>query len=84
MLTQQHVNPFLDYGSVFCLLVTVSVKCVLVSLFRHFNLRLKRDTSLFSPDLIIDVSGEEAPIDTSHIYSGEVFGESKHFPHYTS
>ncbi|XP_017297657.1 disintegrin and metalloproteinase domain-containing protein 10 isoform X2 [Kryptolebias marmoratus] len=48
---------------------------------RHFNLRLKRDTSLFSPDLIIDVSGEEAPIDTSHIYSGEIFGEKGTLTH---
>lgn len=41
---------------------------------------MKRDTALFSPDLIIEVSGEEVPIDTSHIYSGEVFGKSSSFP----
>lgn len=45
-------------------------------LFRHFNLRLKRDTTLFSPDLVVEVSGVETPVDTSHIYSGEIFGES--------
>uniref|UniRef100_UPI003AAEF8F3 disintegrin and metalloproteinase domain-containing protein 10 n=1 Tax=Centroberyx gerrardi TaxID=166262 RepID=UPI003AAEF8F3 len=42
---------------------------------RHFNLRMKRDTTLFSPDLIIEVSGEKTPVDTSHIYTGEIFGE---------
>ena len=44
---------------------------------------MKRDTSLFSPDLIIEVSGEEMPVDTSHIYSGEIFGKFDHFytPH---
>lgn len=52
--------------------------------FRHFNMRLKRDTSLFSPDLTVDVSGQEASTDTSHIYSGEIFGESNCFPLYTS
>jgi len=48
---------------------------------RHFNLRMKRDTTLFSPDLIIEVSGEEEPVDTSHIYSGEVFGKIKSSRH---
>ncbi|XP_034045963.1 disintegrin and metalloproteinase domain-containing protein 10 [Thalassophryne amazonica] len=48
---------------------------------RHFNLRMKRDTTLFSPDLIIEVSGEDAPVDTSHIYSGEIFGEKGTLTH---
>ncbi|XP_068597985.1 disintegrin and metalloproteinase domain-containing protein 10 [Brachionichthys hirsutus] len=48
---------------------------------RHFHLQMKRDTSLFSPDLIIEVSGEEEPIDTSHIYSGEIFGEKGTITH---
>ncbi|XP_073320343.1 disintegrin and metalloproteinase domain-containing protein 10 [Pagrus major] len=48
---------------------------------RYFNLRMKRDTSLFSPDLIIEVSGEETPIDTSHIYSGDNFGEKGTLAH---
>uniref|UniRef100_A0A8C9ZRA4 Disintegrin and metalloproteinase domain-containing protein 10 n=1 Tax=Sander lucioperca TaxID=283035 RepID=A0A8C9ZRA4_SANLU len=48
---------------------------------RHFNLRMKRDTTLFSPDLIIEVSGEVAPVDTSHIYSGEIFGEKGTLTH---
>ncbi|XP_032416432.1 disintegrin and metalloproteinase domain-containing protein 10 isoform X1 [Xiphophorus hellerii] len=48
---------------------------------RHFNLRLKRDTKLFSPDLVIEVSGQEEPIDTSHIYSGEIFGEQGTLTH---
>lgn len=45
------------------------------SFIRHFNLRMKRDTSLFSPDLKVEVSGEEIPYDTSHIYTGEIYGE---------
>ncbi|XP_046696079.1 disintegrin and metalloproteinase domain-containing protein 10 isoform X2 [Silurus meridionalis] len=48
---------------------------------RHFNLRLKRDTSLFAPDLKVEVSGDETPIDTSHIYSGEIFGEKGTLTH---
>ncbi|XP_034751012.1 disintegrin and metalloproteinase domain-containing protein 10 [Etheostoma cragini] len=48
---------------------------------RHFNLRMKRDTTLFSPDLIIEVSGEVEPVDTSHIYSGEIFGEKGTLTH---
>ena len=43
--------------------------------FRYFNLRMKRDTTIFSPDLIIEISGDETPVDTSHIYSGEIFGK---------
>ncbi|MED6251335.1 hypothetical protein ATANTOWER_028672 [Ataeniobius toweri] len=43
---------------------------------RHFNLRLKRDIKLFSPDLVVEVSGKQEPIDTSHIYSGEIFGKA--------
>ncbi|KAL1007267.1 hypothetical protein UPYG_G00084320 [Umbra pygmaea] len=48
---------------------------------RHFNLRMKRETSLFSPDLKVEVSGEEIPYDTSHIYTGEVFGEKGTLTH---
>ncbi|XP_063331974.1 disintegrin and metalloproteinase domain-containing protein 10 [Pelmatolapia mariae] len=48
---------------------------------RHFNLRMKRDSKLFSPDLVIEVSGEENPIDTSHIYSGELYGEKGTLTH---
>ncbi|XP_015247315.1 PREDICTED: disintegrin and metalloproteinase domain-containing protein 10 [Cyprinodon variegatus] len=48
---------------------------------RHFNLRLKRDTKLFSPDLVVEISGKEEPIDTSHIYSGEIFGEEGTLTH---
>uniref|UniRef100_H3CVB6 Disintegrin and metalloproteinase domain-containing protein 10 n=1 Tax=Tetraodon nigroviridis TaxID=99883 RepID=H3CVB6_TETNG len=44
---------------------------------RHFNLRMTRDTSIFSPDLIVDVSGEEAAADTSHIYTGRIFGSGE-------
>uniref|UniRef100_A0A7N6AV78 Disintegrin and metalloproteinase domain-containing protein 10 n=1 Tax=Anabas testudineus TaxID=64144 RepID=A0A7N6AV78_ANATE len=48
---------------------------------RHFNLRMRRDTGLFSPDIVIEVSGDDAPIDTSHIYSGEIFGEKDTLTH---
>uniref|UniRef100_A0A674NF73 Disintegrin and metalloproteinase domain-containing protein 10 n=1 Tax=Takifugu rubripes TaxID=31033 RepID=A0A674NF73_TAKRU len=48
---------------------------------RHFNLRMTRDTSIFSPDLVVDVSGEEASTDTSHIYTGEIFGEKGTLSH---
>ncbi|MED6280099.1 Disintegrin and metalloproteinase domain-containing protein 10 [Characodon lateralis] len=48
---------------------------------RHFNLRLKRDIKLFSPDLVVEVSGKQDPIDTSHIYSGEIFGEEGTLTH---
>uniref|UniRef100_A0A8C7Z4N3 Disintegrin and metalloproteinase domain-containing protein 10 n=1 Tax=Oryzias sinensis TaxID=183150 RepID=A0A8C7Z4N3_9TELE len=44
---------------------------------RHFNLRMKRDTTLFSPNLKVEVSGEEVPYDTSHIYTGEIYD----YPH---
>ncbi|KAK7891027.1 hypothetical protein WMY93_022990 [Mugilogobius chulae] len=48
---------------------------------RHFNLRMKRDTSLFAQDLKVDVSGEEIPYDTSHIYTGEIYGEKNTLTH---
>ncbi|XP_013876959.1 disintegrin and metalloproteinase domain-containing protein 10 [Austrofundulus limnaeus] len=48
---------------------------------RHFNLRMKRDTLLFAPDLKVDVSGEEIPYDTSHIYTGEIYGEKGTLTH---
>ncbi|XP_067298067.1 disintegrin and metalloproteinase domain-containing protein 10 isoform X2 [Pseudorasbora parva] len=48
---------------------------------RHFNLRMKRDTSLFSPDLKVEVSGEELSYDTSHIYTGEIYGEKGTLTH---
>uniref|UniRef100_A0A8D3CQD6 Disintegrin and metalloproteinase domain-containing protein 10 n=1 Tax=Scophthalmus maximus TaxID=52904 RepID=A0A8D3CQD6_SCOMX len=44
---------------------------------RHFNLRMKRDTTLFAQDLKVDVSGEEIPYDTAHIYTGEIYD----YPH---
>ncbi|KAK2913794.1 hypothetical protein Q8A67_002193 [Cirrhinus molitorella] len=48
---------------------------------RHFNLRMKRDTSLFAPDLRVEVSGVEIPYDTSHIYTGEIYGEKGTLTH---
>ncbi|KAK3528175.1 hypothetical protein QTP86_023899, partial [Hemibagrus guttatus] len=48
---------------------------------RHFNLRMRRDTSLFAPDLKVEISGQETPVDTSHIYSGELFGEKGTLTH---
>lgn len=37
---------------------------------------MKRDTNLFAQDLKVDVSGEEVPYDTSHIYTGEIYGQT--------
>lgn len=48
---------------------------------RLFNLRMKRDTSVFSPDLKVEISGVEVPVDTSHIYSGHLFGEKDTLTH---
>uniref|UniRef100_A0A8D3EE37 Disintegrin and metalloproteinase domain-containing protein 10 n=1 Tax=Scophthalmus maximus TaxID=52904 RepID=A0A8D3EE37_SCOMX len=48
---------------------------------RHFNLRMKRDTTLFAQDLKVDVSGEEIPYDTAHIYTGEIYGEKGTMTH---
>lgn len=48
---------------------------------RHFNLRMKRDTSLFSHNLKVEVSGVEVPYDTSHIYTGEIYGEKDSVTH---
>ena len=48
---------------------------------RHFNLQMKRDTALFSKDLKVEVSGEEIPFDTSHIYTGEIFGDKGTLTH---
>lgn len=39
---------------------------------------MTRDTSIFSPELIVDVSGEETAPDMSHIYTGEIFGKLSH------
>ncbi|XP_005168954.2 disintegrin and metalloproteinase domain-containing protein 10 isoform X1 [Danio rerio] len=48
---------------------------------RHFNLRMKRDTSLFTHNLKVEVSGVEVPYDTSHIYTGEIYGEKDSLTH---
>uniref|UniRef100_A0A4W4GP84 Disintegrin and metalloproteinase domain-containing protein 10 n=1 Tax=Electrophorus electricus TaxID=8005 RepID=A0A4W4GP84_ELEEL len=48
---------------------------------RHFNLRMKRDVSVFAPDLKVEISGVETPYDTSHIYTGELFGEKGSLTH---
>ncbi|XP_041082688.1 disintegrin and metalloproteinase domain-containing protein 10-like isoform X3 [Polyodon spathula] len=42
---------------------------------------MKRDTSLFTDDFKIEMSGEETNYDTSHIYSGEIFGEKGSMSH---
>ncbi|XP_060767458.1 disintegrin and metalloproteinase domain-containing protein 10 isoform X2 [Neoarius graeffei] len=42
---------------------------------------MKRDASLFAPDLKVEISGVEIPVDTSHIYSGELFGEKGTLTH---
>ena len=35
---------------------------------------MKRDTTLFVPDLKVDMGGEETTYDTSDIYTGEIYG----------
>lgn len=42
---------------------------------RQFNLRMKKDLSLFSPDFKLEIGGETLHYDTSHIYTGQLFGE---------
>ena len=37
---------------------------------------MKRDSTLFSEDLKVEVSGDVVPFDTSHIYTGEIYGET--------
>jgi len=37
---------------------------------------MKRDTTLFAQDLKVEVSGDEIPYDTSHIYTGEIYGKT--------
>ncbi|KAG7281004.1 hypothetical protein CRUP_016636 [Coryphaenoides rupestris] len=48
---------------------------------RQFNLRMKRDTTIFAQDLKVDVSGIEIPYDTAHIYTGEIYGEKGTMSH---
>ncbi|XP_066523268.1 disintegrin and metalloproteinase domain-containing protein 10-like [Hoplias malabaricus] len=48
---------------------------------RHFNLRMRRDTKLFTEDFKLEVSGEEISYDTSHIYTGELYGEQDSLTH---
>ncbi|XP_076311561.1 disintegrin and metalloproteinase domain-containing protein 10-like [Tachypleus tridentatus] len=43
---------------------------------RNFQLRLKRDTEVFSPDIIFETAdGNHEELDTSHLYNGILFGE---------
>ncbi|KAI8500598.1 Disintegrin and metalloproteinase domain-containing protein [Branchiostoma belcheri] len=48
---------------------------VVITCARHFNLRLKRDTSIFSPNFKLETEHGEEDYDTSHIYSGGLYGE---------
>lgn len=43
--------------------------------FRQFNLRMKRDTSLFSDDFKVEMSNQVIDYDTSHIYTGHIYGK---------
>lgn len=54
----------------------IQMSCFMSFDYRHFNLRMKRDSTLFAQDLKVDVSGEEVPYDTSHIYTGEIYGKT--------
>ncbi|KTF89384.1 hypothetical protein cypCar_00045382 [Cyprinus carpio] len=47
----------------------------------HFSLRMKRDTRLFSDDFKLEMSGQELDYDTSHIYTGEIYGEQGSLTH---
>nr|XP_005998791.1 PREDICTED: disintegrin and metalloproteinase domain-containing protein 10 [Latimeria chalumnae] len=42
---------------------------------------MKRDTSLFTEDFKIEISGETVDYDTSHIYTGELYGEKGTLSH---
>uniref|UniRef100_A0A672QFM8 Disintegrin and metalloproteinase domain-containing protein 10 n=1 Tax=Sinocyclocheilus grahami TaxID=75366 RepID=A0A672QFM8_SINGR len=44
---------------------------------RHFSLRMKRDSRLFSDGFKLEMSGEQLDYDTSHIYTGELY----EYPH---
>nr|XP_020024315.1 disintegrin and metalloproteinase domain-containing protein 10-like isoform X2 [Castor canadensis] len=44
---------------------------------RHFNLRMKRDTSLFSDEFKVETSNKVLDYDTSHIYTGHIYGKLK-------
>nr|KAF6498796.1 ADAM metallopeptidase domain 10 [Molossus molossus] len=48
---------------------------------RHFNLRMKRDTSLFSDEFKVETSNKVLDYDTSHIYTGHIYGEEGSFSH---
>uniref|UniRef100_A0ACB8E5A6 Disintegrin and metalloproteinase domain-containing protein 10 n=1 Tax=Sphaerodactylus townsendi TaxID=933632 RepID=A0ACB8E5A6_9SAUR len=48
---------------------------------RHFNLRMKRDMSLFSDDFKLEMSNKVLDYDTSHIYTGHIYGEQGSFTH---
>lgn len=37
---------------------------------------MKRDTRLFSDDFKLEMSGEELEYDTSHIYTGQIYGQT--------
>lgn len=39
---------------------------------------MKRDTRLFSDDFKLEMSGEELEYDTSHIYTGQIYGQRSH------
>ena len=40
---------------------------------------MKRETKIFSHDFKLEMSGEEIDYDPSHIYTGEIFGETHTF-----
>ncbi|XP_069723000.1 disintegrin and metalloproteinase domain-containing protein 10 [Phaenicophaeus curvirostris] len=48
---------------------------------RQFNLRMKRDTSLFSDDFKVEISNQVIDYDTSHIYTGHIYGEQGSLTH---
>ncbi|KAK2193932.1 hypothetical protein NP493_4g01002 [Ridgeia piscesae] len=62
--------------------LNTAVNLHFVSHGREFNLRLRRDTSTFSPDAQLKQSdGSLVDLDVSHIYEGHVVGEPNSYVH---
>lgn len=70
-----HKNVVLKYVFSALVVETQSQFTVLFIHFRQFNLRMKRDTSLFSDDFKVEVSNQVIDYDTSHIYTGHIYGK---------
>lgn len=64
----------------FCVCVYYSLPFKLNNIFflcnsRNFNIRLKRDTSVFSKNFVVETpDGESTDFDVSHLYDGHLAG----------